>query len=99
MNELTVNLITLIVRVIIAAAAVLLSRYVLPMIKESGVYGKISKLASAAEKLAENWNIDKKAYVIDMLRENNVKITPYVEAMIEAAVSELDRAKAAVNQQ
>ena len=44
----------------------------------------------AAEKLAQNCELDKKEYVVECLQRIGVKVTPVVDALIEAAVEELD---------
>lgn len=47
-------------------------------------------MVDAAEKWAENNNIDKKEWVISQLEGKGIDVNEYVDALIEAAVKELD---------
>lgn len=53
-------------------------------------YEMVKHFVRAAEKLAQNCELDKKEYVVECLQRIGVKITPVVDALIEAAVEELD---------
>lgn len=64
-----------------------------PWLKEQRIYSSVRKYVMAAEKLANSGVITKdhkKNYVRKLLVDRGVKITPAVDAMIEAAVEELD---------
>lgn len=79
----------------LAALVILLlaTRYVLPWMKEKGLYSTIQKFVQAAEKLAETGVIDKadkKEWVWALLERTGVKRTDKTDAMIESAVKELD---------
>ncbi len=77
----------------LAALGALMSAYIIPYLKEKKLYGLLKKLVSAAEKLALSCAIpkeEKKSYVISRLHEYGIKVTPFIEALIEAAVFELD---------
>ncbi len=79
----------------LAALVILLlaTRYVLPWMKEKGLYSTIQKFVQAAEKLAETGVIaktDKKEWVWALLERTGVKRTEKTDAMIESAVKELD---------
>ena len=52
-------------------------------------YEMVKHFVRAAEKLAQNCELDKKEYVVECLQRIGVKITPVVDALIEAAVEEL----------
>lgn len=71
-------------------AAPFIRETVVPWLKEKRLYCIVQHFVEAAEKLAENNKIDKKEYVISMLKEKNVEITPEIEAYIESAVKDLD---------
>ena len=63
---------------------------VVPWLKEKRLYGIVQHFVEAAEKLAENNRIDKKEYVLNMLKDKGIEITPEIEAYIESAVKKLD---------
>lgn len=86
MNE----IITAAVKLIFAALGVLATTYLVPWLKEKRLYDTVVRLVRAAEKLAQNATLDKKAYVVAALGDLGIKVTPTVEALIEAAVEELD---------
>lgn len=80
--------------ILIATAAI--TAYVLPWLKEKRLLGTVKTLVEAAEKLAENQPLDKKAWVVAQLENIGVKVTPFVEAAIESAVKQLDIAMGVV---
>lgn len=82
--------IDLIVRLIIVALSFLCAWYVVPWLKEKGIYAEVKRLVAAAEKWAQNHDIDKNAWVVASLEEIGIKVTPRVAKWIEAAVMELD---------
>ena len=84
--------IDLIVRIIIVAACFLVARYLVPWMRERGIYAEVQKLVAAAEKWAQNHDIDKNAWVIAALEEMGITPTPRIRRWIEAAVMELDLA-------
>ena len=63
---------------------------VIPWLKEKRLYGVVEHFVEAAEKYAENHEIDKKQYVVDLLKDKGIAITPEIEAYIESAVKKLD---------
>ncbi len=95
MEEIVSMATSLIVKLVIAGATALITYYVIPYLKEKKLYDTVSKLVKAAEKLAQSEQIDKnkkKDYVIDLLTSKGIEVTPLINAMIEAAVTELDLA-------
>lgn len=74
--------------ILIVTAAI--TAYVVPWLKERHLLDTVKTLVSAAEKLAENQPIDKKAWVIAQLDNLGIKVTPFVDAAIESAVKQLD---------
>lgn len=64
--------------------------YVVPWLKEKRLYDTVSKMVAAAQKWNETHPIDKKAWVIEQLRARGIAVNAYVDALIEAAVKELD---------
>ena len=74
--------------ILIITAAVTV--YVIPWLKEKHLLGVVKTLVEAAEKLAENQPLEKKAWVVAQLENLGVKVTPFVEAAIESAVKQLD---------
>ncbi|MBQ8396721.1 MAG: hypothetical protein IJX53_00805 [Clostridia bacterium] len=80
--------------ILIITAAVTV--YVIPWLKEKHLLGTVKTLVEAAEKLAENQPLDKKAWVVAQLENLGVKVTPFVEAAIESAVKQLDIAMGVV---
>lgn len=82
--------ISILVGIVILAFAIAVVAYVFPLLKQKGLMWVMDILVSAAEKLAENQPIDKKAWVLAQLAALGVKITPFVEACLEAAVKHLD---------
>lgn len=86
---------------IIAVISVIVSYYVIPLIKsnlvvwlkDKQIYDIVKKFVQAAEKLAEAGiieKVNKKEYVIGLLEEQGIKIDSKVEAFIESAVKEID---------
>lgn len=84
------DIITYAVKLIFAVAAALAARYAIPWLKNKGLYEMVKHFVRAAEKLAQNCELDKKEYVVECLKRIGVKVTPVVDALIEAAVEELD---------
>ncbi len=74
--------------ILIVVAA--MTAYVIPWLKDKHLLDTVKTLVAAAEKLAENQPIDKKAWVIAQLTNIGVKVTPFVDAAIESAVKQLD---------
>lgn len=66
----------------------------IPWLKERRVYAIVATFVKAAEKMAStgSLNVPKLDYVEQLLAGKNIKITPEVRAMIEAAVQDLDTA-------
>lgn len=84
------------VKILVFAVFLMCARYIVPWLKNQGLYDTVKKFVWAAEKLAAAGKLpkeDKKDYVCRMLNAAGVKVTPVVEAMIEAAVEALDIAK------
>ncbi len=71
-------------------AAPFIKETVIPWLREKRLYGIVECFVQAAEKYAENHEIDKKSYVVNLLKDKGVEITPEVEAYIESAVKKLD---------
>lgn len=86
----------ILMRVFYILLVALVSKILVPWLKEKKVYDTICRFVRAAEKLADAGKIDKakkKLYVRSLLEKKGVKITPEVDAMIEAAVEDLDLLK------
>lgn len=91
--EYTSEIITLALRLAALIAVALFTKVVYPWLKQQRLYGTITKFVQAAEKLADAGTIpkaEKKAFVIEKLKEKGIKITSEVEVFIESAVEELD---------
>lgn len=82
--------ISILVGIVILAVSMAIVAYVIPWLKRKGLIGVVDVLVEAAEKLAENQPLDKKAWVIAQLVSLGVKVNPFVEACIESAVKRLD---------
>ena len=89
------------VEAIIATISIIVSYRVVPAIKtdlipwlkEKRLDDIIERFVEAAEKMAESGQIekkDKKDTVIKLLTEKGIEITDEIDALIEAAVKELD---------
>lgn len=76
--------------IIIAAVLIFIAYIVAPWLKERHLLERIKTMVEAAEKLAENQPMDKKAWVIEQLEGMGITITPFVQAAIESAVKQLD---------
>ncbi len=70
--------------------APLITEQVIPWLKEKHLYSVVSRFVKAAEKYNKTNPINKKDWVIDLLNEKGIPVTPEVEAYIESAVEELD---------
>lgn len=82
--------IELIVKIVFLVLSTVVTLYVVPWLKEKRLYDTVKKMVDAAEKWAETNNIDKKQWVISQLESKGITVNSYVEALIEAAVKELD---------
>lgn len=82
--------IELIVKIVFLVLSTVVTLYVVPWLKEKRLYDTVKKMVDAAEKWAETNNIDKKQWVIAQLESKGITVNEYVEALIEAAVKELD---------
>ena len=80
----------LIVKIVFLVLSTVVTLYVVPWLKEKRLYDTVKKMVDAAEKWAETNNIDKKQWVISQLESKGITVNEYVEALIEAAVKELD---------
>lgn len=63
---------------------------IVPWLEEKRLYNIVKKFVEAAEKMAENDEFDKREWVISMLENKDIDITPEVEAYIETACKEID---------
>lgn len=91
--------ISILVGIVIVALAIAVVAVVFPWLKSKGLMWILDILVSAAEKLAENQPIDKKAWVLAQLSGLGVKTTPFVEACLEAAVKQLDIAMGKIKEE
>jgi hypothetical protein len=108
MTEMIIDAITTnVLDIVIAVISIIVSYYLLPLIKnnlkpwleEKRIYDLVKKFVEAAEKLAETGVIekaDKKAKVIEWLEAQGVAVTIEIEAFIESAVIQLDLITGAV---
>ena len=93
MMELVNELLTTLVKLVVTAGGSYLIAYGLPWLKKIGLYKMVQIGVKAAEKLAESGvikKVDKNAKAKEILGMLGIKVTPVIEAMIEAAVKELD---------
>lgn len=89
MMELFNELLTTLVKIVVTAGGSYLIAYGLPWLK----YKMVQIGVMAAEKLAESGvikKVDKNAKAKEILGMLGIKVTPMIDAMIEAAVKELD---------
>lgn len=93
MMDIINELVSVIVRLVVASAGTAFMAYGIPYLKKLGVYKLVQIAVRAAEKLGATGAInkaDKKKYVEDALIRLGVKITPTIDTMIEAAVKEME---------
>ena len=90
-----------VLEIIITVISIIVSCYIIPCIKndlvpwlkEKHLYSMVKKFVQAAEKLAESnviEKVDKKAKVIELLKNQGIEITDEIDSFIESAVKELD---------
>lgn len=84
--------IEILVKVVFLILSGVVTIYVVPWLKEKGLYDIVKRMVQAAEKWAENNDIDKKEWVIGKLEARGIEVNEYVEALIESACEELDLA-------
>ena len=93
-TECAVNVIKAVIAIVFSCLIIpWVKNTALPWLNEKHLCGKIAKLVRAAEKLADAGTISKAAkldYVIGILVNCGIKVTPEVRAYIENAVGELD---------
>lgn len=99
MNEIILQALSGFAEVAIVAAVGIATYYIktaiIPWLKDKQIYSTVKKFVQAAEKLGDVGTIDKaekKAYVISLLESKGIKVTREIEALIESAVLELDKA-------
>ncbi len=93
MMDLVNELLTTLVKLVITAGGSYLIAYGLPWLKKIGLYKMVQIGVMAAEKLAESGaipKVDKNAKAKEILGMLGIKESPMIDAMIEAAVKELD---------
>ena len=85
---------------VMAAAVVILTRYLVPWLKaqldarnETALIEKIEQYVTAAEQLIQGTchGVEKLSYVEGLLEEDGVPVTARIRALIEAAVARLCR--------
>ena len=86
-----------IVRIVFLVLGTVVTVYIVPWLKEKGLYDIVKKMVQGAEKWAETYDIDKKEWVIERLEARGIEVNDYVEALIESACEELDIAWAGVS--
>lgn len=89
--EIVITIISLVVSYYVVPA---IKDDLIPLLKELRIYGTIKKFVQAAEKLAEAGTIekvDKKKYVISLLKKNGIAVDDTLDSFIESAVEELDK--------
>lgn len=82
-----------ITQVIVMCGGAALSYYGIPLLKKMGLFGLVKIGVFAAEKLAESGKIkkiDKNTEAKKIISMLGIKESPLIDAMIEAAVKELD---------
>ncbi len=91
------NLVEIVVAIISAVFSIIvipwLKNTALPWLKEKRLFTVVYSFVKAAEKLAQSGAIPKarkKEYVIKLLEKKGITVTDEVDALIEAAVEELD---------
>jgi len=87
------ELLSIIVKLIISGAFSAVTAFLIPILKQNGIYTKVKYCVFAAEKLGATGAISsntKKEYAIKALKAMGVDVNESVEVMIEAAVQELD---------
>lgn len=93
MMDIINEIISAVIKLFVAGAGGAFISYGVPYLKHIGMYKLVQMAVRAAEKVGATGAIekaDKKKYVIAALEKMNVKVTPTIEMMIEAAVKEMD---------
>ena len=93
MMDIVNEIISALVKLFIAGIGGAFISYGVPYLKQIGMYKTVQMVVRAAEKVGTTGAIkkaDKKKYVIAALERMNIKVTPTIEMMIEAAVKEMD---------
>lgn len=93
MMEFVNELVVLLTRLVIGVAGGAFIYIGLPHLKNLSIYKIVQMVVRAAEKMGETNQIPKetkKDWVIQMLERFGIKVNDTVEAMIEAAVEEID---------
>lgn len=85
------------VKIVFLVLGTVVTVYVVPWLKEKGLYDIVKRMVQGAEKWSESCDIDKKEWVIERLEARGIKVNAYVEALIESACEELDIAWANVS--
>ncbi len=83
------DIITIVIRAVVAILAILVTNKVIPWLKEKQLYDIVRKGVEAAEKLGGAGK-DKKDYVKSFIEACGITVTDKIDTYIEAAVQELD---------
>jgi hypothetical protein len=92
---------------ILAAISLVISRYIIPCIKndfipwfkEKRIYNVVKNFVQAVEKMAESGvieKVDKKNKVVELLTKKGVVVDEIVDTFIESCVKELDMATSVI---
>lgn len=90
LNHLVELAVTVILAVITCIVLPWLKNTAVPWMKEKRLYTIVSRFVQAAEKYSKTQPVDKKQWVVSLLKDKGIDLTPEVEAYIESAVQELD---------
>ncbi len=90
LNHLVELAVTAILAVITCIVLPWLKNTAVPWMKEKRLYTIVSRFVQAAEKYSKTQPVDKKQWVVSLLKNKGIDLTPEVEAYIESAVQELD---------
>lgn len=93
MMEVISELLVMVTRVIVAAAGGAFIYIGIPYLKNLGIYKFVQMAVRAAEKMAETNQIPKetkKEWVVKTLKHFGIETNEAIDAMIEAAVEEID---------
>lgn len=101
LQEIMVAIAPNIFEIVLAIVSLVAANYVVPYIKndfmpwfkEKRLYGTVKKFVQAAEKMAEANiinKVDKKAKVVELLKNSGIEVNDVIDAFIESCVKELD---------
>ena len=94
MEEVATAILPSVMEIIGTIVMLLAAKVGIPWLREQRTFSLIKKLVEAAEKAAKAGKIpktDKHALVVELLEKQGITVDPFIDALIDAAIHEMDK--------